>query len=258
MPALTTDTRKRTIRTLLLLVFCALFQVEFPSADPGAPDSVLLESISIEKGEPATVEVWTVTDEWLTGLEITLTWDWSNLVADSFLFEVDRFPSAMVKGYIPDTNTLTIFAFPSDDELISTGHLQLGTIFFDYPDTAQARTIIIDTTTLYLSDSMIIRSNVFTDTIWGEPFIPQFQSAELTLNVCCLDFTGNTNCDIEGNVDLADITTLIDRVYLTKTPLCCEAAGNVDGDIEQLLDLADIVALIDHVYISKEPTAPCL
>lgn len=228
------------------------------AGDPGAPDSVVIQSASFQKGEPALVDIWTVTDEWLTGMEITLTWDWSNLVADSFWFEPTRFVPATIKGYTPHLNNLTIFAFPVDQDLISPGRLRLGTIIFRYPDTAQQRTVLIDTTTLYLNDSLLIRSNIFIDTTWPEPFIPQFQTAELTLNVCCNGYTGNTNCDIDGKVNLADITRLIDRVYLSKLPLCCEAAGNINGDIDLKLNLADITRLIDHVYLSKLPTSPCL
>jgi hypothetical protein len=71
-------------------------------------------------------------------------------------------------------------------------------------------------------------------------------------------YTGNTNCSTDGLRTLADITRLIDRVYITKEVLCCEENGNVNGSIDGLLTLADITALIDHVYIKKEPTAPCL
>ena len=70
-------------------------------------------------------------------------------------------------------------------------------------------------------------------------------------------YTGNTDCDTDGKRNLADITKLIDRVYLSKTPLCCEENGNVDGDSEGKFTLADITKLIDHVYLSKQMTALC-
>lgn len=79
---------------------------------------------------------------------------------------------------------------------------------------------------------------------------------------CCGEFTngltGNTNCDSEGKRNLADITKLIDRVYISKANLCCEKNGNINGDLEGKLNLADITKLIDHVYISKSETEPCL
>ena len=79
---------------------------------------------------------------------------------------------------------------------------------------------------------------------------------------CCGQFTGgfsgNTNCDAEGKRNLADITKLIDRVYISKALLCCEANGNVDGDVDGKLNLADITKLIDHVYVSKNETEACI
>ena len=70
-------------------------------------------------------------------------------------------------------------------------------------------------------------------------------------------FTGNTDCDAQGAMNLTDVTALIDRIYLSKRPLCCEANGNVNGDSENLLNLSDVTALIDHIYLSKNPTAAC-
>ena len=70
-------------------------------------------------------------------------------------------------------------------------------------------------------------------------------------------FTGNVDCDAGGKRNLADITRLIDRVYLSRSPLCCEDNGNVDGDFDRKINLADITRLIDNVYLSKAETAAC-
>ena len=79
---------------------------------------------------------------------------------------------------------------------------------------------------------------------------------------CCGAYTGgmagNTDCSTNGARNLADITRLIDRVYISKLVLCCEENGNVDGDAGGGINLADITRLIDHVYISRGETAPCL
>ena len=249
--------RKMPLGICLISILCLLFALP-TAADPGAPDSVLVQSRSIQKGEPTTIDIWTLSDEWLTGIEITLTWDWDNLTADSFHFEPTRFGPGIIEGYTPLLNNLTIFAFPTGVDLISPGRLLLGTIYFSFPDTAQQRTVLIDTTTLYLNDSLLFRSNIFVDTTWADPFIPQFRTAEVILSICCNGYTGNTNCDVDGKINLADITRLIDRVYLSKLLLCCEVAGNVNGDVAQKLNLADITRLIDHVYLTKQPTAPCL
>jgi hypothetical protein len=82
-------------------------------------------------------------------------------------------------------------------------------------------------------------------------------------NACCCGeytggLTGNVDCDIEGKINLSDITRLIDVIYVNKTNLlCCPANANVNGDPDQKLNLADITRLIDHVYVSKAPVADC-
>jgi len=79
---------------------------------------------------------------------------------------------------------------------------------------------------------------------------------------CCGTYTGgypgNTNCDVDGKRNLADITKLIDHVYISKDDLCCNENGNVDGDVQGKRNLADITKLIDFVYISKVEVPPCL
>ena len=79
---------------------------------------------------------------------------------------------------------------------------------------------------------------------------------------CCGLFTGgypgNTTGGADGKRNLADITRLVDRVYLSRNLLWCESDGNTNGDLEQKLNLADITRLVDLVYLSKTELGPCL
>ena len=61
----------------------------------------------------------------------------------------------------------------------------------------------------------------------------------------CGDLTG----DLKAN--LADITRMIDYVYISRAELDYKRAGNVDGSSNGNINLADITRLIDHVYISR-------
>jgi len=78
---------------------------------------------------------------------------------------------------------------------------------------------------------------------------------------CCGEIssgvTGNVDCDGVGRINLADITTLTDHVYITGEPLCCPANGNVDGDLQGKVNLADITDLIDFIYLGGSNTAVC-
>ncbi len=89
-------------------------------------------------------------------------------------------------------------------------------------------------------------------TWWGRAAIGQ---------TCCGlytgGFTGNTDCDTLGVRDLSDITTLIDRIYISQAPLCCEANGNTSGGPPGELSLTDITKLIGYIYITHIETAPC-
>jgi hypothetical protein len=79
---------------------------------------------------------------------------------------------------------------------------------------------------------------------------------------CCglftAGFTGNTNCSNDGKLTLSDVTTLIDHVYISKTPLCCARDGNTNGSSDGKITLSDVTRLIDNIYISKQPTELCL
>jgi hypothetical protein len=66
--------------------------------------------------------------------------------------------------------------------------------------------------------------------------------------LCTGGYTGNTNCDPEGRINLADITRLIDRVYISQDPLCCEPNGDTNCDCK--INLADITKMIDYVYVT--------
>jgi len=60
--------------------------------------------------------------------------------------------------------------------------------------------------------------------------------------------TGNTNCDVDGKLNLSDITAAITRVYIEPSvPLCCEENGDVNCDTK--INLADITQLITKVYL---------
>ena len=86
-------------------------------------------------------------------------------------------------------------------------------------------------------------------------------AGEVTSGCCGLytgGYTGNTDCDIEGKMNLTDVTRLIDRIYLSRSLLCCEDNGNVDGSTDGKMNLTDVTKLIDHIYLSKQPTTPCM
>jgi hypothetical protein len=89
----------------------------------------------------------------------------------------------------------------------------------------------------------------------------EFISISVSAGSCCGlytgGYTGNTDCSTDGELNLSDITVLVDHVYLSHKALCCPENGNVDGSTDGEITLNDITRLIDNVYVSQTPTAPC-
>jgi hypothetical protein len=75
---------------------------------------------------------------------------------------------------------------------------------------------------------------------------------------CCAGIAGNTDCDVEGTIDIGDLTAMVEHLYIGGTPLCCPAEGNVDGDTEGLVDIGDLTAMIDYLYINNTEPSGCL
>jgi hypothetical protein len=74
---------------------------------------------------------------------------------------------------------------------------------------------------------------------------------------CCLGITGNVDCSPNGSVDITDLTTLIDHMFINMSSLCCIAEANIDGDSEGRVDIADLTQMIDFLFVNFAPMAAC-
>ncbi len=72
---------------------------------------------------------------------------------------------------------------------------------------------------------------------------------------CCIGIRGNVDHDLAESVDIADLTTLVDHLFITFAPIDCPNEGNVDaiGGI----DIADLTMLVDHLFIGFTPLGGC-
>ncbi|RME30689.1 MAG: hypothetical protein D6800_01650, partial [Candidatus Zixiibacteriota bacterium] len=73
---------------------------------------------------------------------------------------------------------------------------------------------------------------------------------------CCIGSTGNVDGSPSEDPDIADLTALIDHLFISFSPLPCVEEADVDSSGGPP-DIADATALIDHLFISFAPTAPC-
>ncbi len=73
---------------------------------------------------------------------------------------------------------------------------------------------------------------------------------------CCVT-VGNIDRSSDQAVTMADLTLLIDHLFISLTPLLCLEEGNIDSSTDDLVTMADLTVLIDHLFISLAPLPPC-
>lgn len=76
-------------------------------------------------------------------------------------------------------------------------------------------------------------------------------------NSCCRGATGNADNDPDDIVDIRDLVTLINSLFITFEPLECPYEGNTDGDPDGIIDVRDLVALINSLFITFDPLPAC-
>ncbi len=74
---------------------------------------------------------------------------------------------------------------------------------------------------------------------------------------CCRDLTGNINDDAGDNVDISDLTKLVNHLFVTFESLNCPAEANVNGDAACNVDISDLTKLVNHLFVTFESPAVC-
>ncbi len=72
---------------------------------------------------------------------------------------------------------------------------------------------------------------------------------------CCVGNVGNVDCGVDDQVTMADLTVLIDHLFISLDPLCCLPEADLDHTFD--VTMSDLTVLIDHLFISLDPLGPC-
>ncbi len=76
---------------------------------------------------------------------------------------------------------------------------------------------------------------------------------------CCVDITGNVNCDPAEDIDISDLTLLVNHLFVTFEALCCPEEANIDGDPLGGIDISDLTALVNFLFVPPNvPPFPCM
>ncbi len=73
---------------------------------------------------------------------------------------------------------------------------------------------------------------------------------------CCVGIRGNINTSSDESIDISDLVTLVDFMFLEGTPPYCSEEANFNGVAG--VDIADLVDLVAYMFQSGAEPAPCL
>ena len=248
---------------LLALVFSLLLLAAFNAnadqfgQDPGSPDVVTIDSVVATSFTRGFVPIFFSNDEALAGVELTLTHDSPDIFVDSFSFVGGRLAGYSLKGaYELYTNSLTIFAFPLEEELIQPGNGLMGYLYFTFMPNISEQIVNIDTISLVLGEREF--STVFSDEM-ANNFRPVVQSGHLDIqpSTCCLGDRGNVDDSPDDIVDIDDLVFMVDYQFRGGPAPSCLDEANVDGSIDGIIDIDDLVFMVDYQFRGGSAPSSC-
>ncbi|UCC44504.1 MAG: PKD domain-containing protein [Candidatus Zixiibacteriota bacterium] len=82
-------------------------------------------------------------------------------------------------------------------------------------------------------------------------YSPETINGSVGIAQCCFNKTGNVNFDPDDVVDIGDLTSLIDYLFISYSEPHCLAEANTDG--EGTVDIGDLTGLITYLFIFPYP-----
>ncbi len=173
-------------RMLLLVVLTALCATmafgQGAANDPGLRDTLYIESVTVDAGQKAVVEINFFSDEELAALTIPLAWTSADITLDSVSYAGSRIAYINTKPYtIYNSNQEVVFgAVVFFEANIAPGSGLMATLYFDVPPGTPDQFVDIDSTTIPPAQLYFTNTNssnftpeVFPGTIQiGEPQLP--------------------------------------------------------------------------------------
>ena len=252
---------------ILLVVTPGLAQ---SGTDPGARDSVWVESVTWNGNDPFSTLVYAQTDDSLEQATVVLTWGTTQIQIDSVTLEGSRWQTVVSNdsGVLVSTDGLVggvsdgehhNLSFLPYTRLLAPGSGPVCKVFWSRTGavvTGPPITVDSATTT---SGSMTSNSLLFGSTPQAEDnYTPAFGPGTITIVPC--DCPSQVDNDSSGFVDATDLAYEIDIVFFggvdVTDPVCPTSRG--DFNCDGFADATDLAYLIDFVFFGGDaPCNPC-
>lgn len=234
----------KVCKCVVTTVFALIAHVSAQAQDPGIPDTVSIESVTVLPGEHFGLRVNGVYDESLQAAELGIKWSSSTLFLDSVTF-----PGGLVgKEFAPGDQYVTAIDTSVTNEALAlfvtlppfylpAGSSTLFTYWFTANPAVTSEVIIIDSSSVTANGDFVLAdsNNVI--------FIPVFHSGTVTI-VCsdatdpdgdglisCLDNCPTTFNSSQTDSDGDGLGDACDNCSVTANPAQSDGDGDGVGDV---------------------------
>ena len=143
---------------------------------------------------------------------------------------------------------LTTDQDPTDVVTHYTLWLSLDPIFGTYvevdniSDTSATPYLTLDNDTLYYWK---VRAN---DLASGETWSSEVFQLLTAYSGCCVDTRGNIDGDASDNVDITDMTFIVDYLFGGGATPPCQEEANVNSSVDEEIDISDLTFMVDYLF----------
>lgn len=178
MYAKSLDTRLVALLIMFAAISCSSHVL---AADPGAPDSVLIDSVVTYVSNGAVVPIRFVNDEALSAIEVSFDVPRPIVNLDSFSFAGSRVVHIGLRGLIfnSDSSKATIYVQRFGEDPIAVGSGLLGRAYFSWPAQTTPQIVELDSTR-WMTPSLIEHYTFFYST-GSAVILPQFTKGHIDI-----------------------------------------------------------------------------
>jgi choice-of-anchor B domain-containing protein len=90
-------------------------------------------------------------------------------------------------------------------------------------------------------------------------YVPELKAPSVIIGAppsCCIGTRGNVDNSPDQAVDIADLSALIDHLFISLGPISCDQEANLDGSPESQVDISDLSLLIDKLFVNPSSDFP--
>ncbi|MCK5125123.1 MAG: hypothetical protein KAR42_02610 [candidate division Zixibacteria bacterium] len=166
------------VKSVIILIVCCycMTAMIFAGNDENKPDTLVIENLTVQKGQPVTVNVSFINDQQLAALTIPLKITGDGFTIDTVLFSDGRVNYLRMRPITisKDRQSVIFGAICMTEAYIQPGTGLMATLILK-TDSSFTGACVIDTTTMGPSSVLFTKAN-------SHSFIPLVKSATITVS----------------------------------------------------------------------------